>query len=427
VDAAEPGVGAAFADQPTVEAAVRDTLGTTYRHLGEIALAIRQHERALALRRQVFGPDHLDTIITMGNLAQAYQDSDRLPEAITLFDEELKLLWAKVGSDFPGIAKTSTVFKNTEGVVTWWDPKDYPAKMEQLVKAYRTAGRLPEAIALEEHMKQSLAIVGSKNPGTSKIGPGHPFYLGAIRTRSQEYQAAGRLPEAITLYENALKGARATLGPVHHDTLMLLSYLANAYLDAGRLPEAVALHEEALKQHRANRGSNDHHTIFSMKNLAAAYVAAQRWGEAESLYRELIAAFGRRTPGGPEVAYSLAGLGDCLLRQQKSAEAEPVLRECLAINKKSPDDWHRCYAQSLLGASLLGQQKYAEAEPLMISGYEGLKQREAKIPLDFKDRMTEALERLVQLYDATDQKDKADEWRKKLEQTKAAVTTPAKP
>jgi hypothetical protein len=37
-----------------------------------------------------------------------------------------------------------------------------------------------------------------------------------------------------------------------------------------------------------------------------------------------------------------------------------------------------------------------------------------------------ALERRVQLYDATGQKAKADEWRKQLEATKAAMKPPMK-
>ena len=45
-----------------------------------------------------------------------------------------------------------------------------------------------------------------------------------------------------------------------------------------------------------------------------------------------------------------------------------------------PDDWLTFNARSLLGGSLLGQKKYAEAEPLLLSGYEGMKQREDKIP-----------------------------------------------
>ena len=43
-----------------------------------------------------------------------------------------------------------------------------------------------------------------------------------------------------------------------------------------------------------------------------------------------------------------------------------------------------------------------------------LQAREAKIPAQGKIRLTEALERLVQLYEATDKKDDAAKWRKEL-------------
>ena len=58
-----------------------------------------------------------------------------------------------------------------------------------------------------------------------------------------------------------------------------------------------------------------------------------------------------------------------------------MLRECLAIRvKKQPDAWSTFNTQSKLGGVLLGQKKYADAEPLLLQGYEGMKQREAKIP-----------------------------------------------
>jgi hypothetical protein len=80
----------------------------------------------------------------------------------------------------------------------------------------------------------------------------------------------------------------------------------------------------------------------------------------------------------------------------------------------------------VLGEALLGQKKYVEAEPLLVQGYEGMKRREAEIPLQGKIRLSEALERLVRLYDAWGKKDKSDEWRKKLAQTKQVkkVTRP---
>ena len=85
------------------------------------------------------------------------------------------------------------------------------------------------------------------------------------------------------------------------------------------------------------------------------------------------------------------------------------------------------YAKSQLGEILTAQGRHADAEPLLLAGYEGLQQREAKIPAPGKARLTEALERLVQLYEATGKKDQADAWRKKLEETKAVAKPPAQP
>ena len=58
------------------------------------------------------------------------------------------------------------------------------------------------------------------------------------------------------------------------------------------------------------------------------------------------------------------------------------------------------------------RHRNADAEPLLRAGYEGMKQRAAKIPPQDKVRLPEAIERLVQLSEATDKKDEAAKWRK---------------
>jgi tetratricopeptide (TPR) repeat protein len=117
-----------------------------------------------------------------------------------------------------------------------------------------------------------------------------------------------------------------------------------------------------------------------------------------------------------EYAVLLVQLGVNLLQQNKPTEAEKLLRECLAIReKKEPDAIRTFNAKSVLGATLLGQKRYAEAESLLVQGYEGMRQREPpEAPPEFKVRLGEAVERLVQLYDAWGKKDKAEEWRKKI-------------
>jgi hypothetical protein len=111
----------------------------------------------------------------------------------------------------------------------------------------------------------------------------------------------------------------------------------------------------------------------------------------------------------------MAGLGLSLVRRGQWAEAEPVLRECLGSREKSqPDEWSTFNTRSTLGGSLLGQKKYAEAEPLIVSGYEGMKAREARIPPPGRPRFTDAAERVVKLYEAWGKKDEAARWRARL-------------
>jgi hypothetical protein len=52
-----------------------------------------------------------------------------------------------------------------------------------------------------------------------------------------------------------------------------------------------------------------------------------------------------------------------------------------------------------------------EAEPLLVAGYEGLKQREAAIPVADAKRVAEALERLIDFYTVMEQPVKAEKYR----------------
>ncbi len=70
----------------------------------------------------------------------------------------------------------------------------------------------------------------------------------------------------------------------------------------------------------------------------------------------------------PQLAGLLAQIGLGLLEQKKWTEAEPLLRECLAIREKTqPDAWSTFNTKSALGGALLGQKKNTDAEPLLLA------------------------------------------------------------
>jgi tetratricopeptide (TPR) repeat protein len=204
-----------------------------------------------------------------------------------------------------------------------------------------------------------------------------------------------------------------------------MNNLAAAYWAAGQLKKALPLFEQTLVKRKDRLGSDHPDTLQSMHNLATAYQDAGQLAKAEKLYRQILQQAQEQDPESPQTAALMAVLSLNLLQQKKYADAEPVLRECLAIREqKQPGFWATFSTQSMLGGALLGQKKYAEAEPLLSKGYQGMKNQEEKIPPQGKVRLVEALERLVQLYEATGRKDEAAKWRKRLLQAQEAQKKP---
>ena len=198
--------------------------------------------------------------------------------------------------------------------------------------------------------------------------------------------------------------------------------LAVNYRDAGQVADAAKVIDEWLPRGQARLGRDHPLTQHGVQTALSIYVLARTPAKAEPLLRDL-ADFAKRKDGAdsPQYAGQLAALGLNLLLQKKGTDAELVLRECLDFRqKKEPGVWTTFNTQSMLGESLLLQKKYASAEPLLVEGYEGIKQREAKIPPQGLVRLTEAVERLVRLYEALGNQEKAAEWRTKLENEKPA-------
>ena len=295
-------------------------------------------------------------------------------------------------------------------------------ELEAVVRA-KEAARKAEAASAQPPTPKSLPLLEETlKLHKAKLGPEHPDTLTSMNNLGQAYRYAGKLDLALPLLEETLKLRKAKLGPEHPNTLISMGSLVSAYQAAGKLDLALPLLEETLKLRKAKLGPEHPNTLIMMGGLAFVYDELKQFDKAELLLREQLRLMKQKSGGdSPGYAGALAQLGHNVLHQKKWTDAEPLLRECLAIREKTqPDVWSTFNTKSLLGGALLGQKKYADAEPLLLAGYEGMKKREAKIPPQGKIRLTEALERLVQLYEATDNKDEAAKWRKELESSKAA-------
>jgi tetratricopeptide (TPR) repeat protein len=221
--------------------------------------------------------------------------------------------------------------------------------------------------------------------------------------------------KSVTLLD-AVNAAESKVAEVFADRPLaeasIREMLGSTYLDLGEASKAVKQFERALALRQAILGPDQSETVGCRNKLAVAYRLAGRSDEASRLYDQNLES--------PSHAAALAIQGSMLLAQKKYAEAELKLRERLDICQKiQPDDWTTFDAKAMLGEAFMAQKKYNEAEPLLLSGYEGMKNREAKLPPDAKARLTKTLERLVQLYDIEGKKDKAAQWRKTLEAAKS--------
>ncbi len=164
--------GSAIGD-PLEVATMQNTLGLSLLGLGEAKLAIEVFEKAWDTRKAELGPDHLDTLNSMGNLAEGYRDSGNLDKALPLHEETFKLLKAKLGPDHPGTL----------------------IKMRNLAILYDEVGQRDKALPLFE---ETLKLMKVKN------GPDHPYTLASMNDLARYYWSLERLNDSVPLFEELL-------------------------------------------------------------------------------------------------------------------------------------------------------------------------------------------------------------------------------
>jgi tetratricopeptide (TPR) repeat protein len=143
-----------------------------------------------------------------------------------------------------------------------------------LATADQDAGRLEEAIPLYERTLSDAEHV---------LGETHPETLGCRNDLATAYQDAGRLEKAIPLYERTLSDAEHVLGETHPKTLGCRNDLATAYQAVGRLEKAIPLYERTLSDAERVLGETYPDTLTARNNLATAYQAVGRLEEAIAL------------------------------------------------------------------------------------------------------------------------------------------------
>ena len=246
--------GSAIGD-PLEVAEMQETLGQSLFGLGEYDLAVEVFEKARATRASKLGPDHPDTLMSMGNLAQGYQYAGKLDKALPLYEETLALRKTKLGPDHP----------------------DTLQSMNNLAVGYAAARKLDQALPLYE---ETLAL------RKSKLGPDHPDTIESMHNLAGGYRATGKLDQALPLFEETLALMKTKLGPDHPETLLRMNSLAAGYWSMKRLDKSVPLFEDVLKRQEAKLGRQHPDTQLTVANLGVNYKDAGRLKEAIPLLEE---------------------------------------------------------------------------------------------------------------------------------------------
>ena len=158
------------------------------------------------------------------------------------------------------------------------DHPDTFTSRNNLAYAYQSAGRLGEAVILYEKLFSDRTRI---------LGPNHRDTLASCNNLAYAFESAGRLTDAIALYEDLLVNSVRILGPDHDEAFLSRINLAGAYMSAGFLTKAIPLYEEALADSVRILGPNHHATLLSRTDLARAYMSAGRLAEAITLYQEV--------------------------------------------------------------------------------------------------------------------------------------------
>jgi serine/threonine protein kinase len=416
-------------DQPEVEMELRLTIAETYRQL-ELWKEMEQMAReTLRLAKSRFGDEHRTVAHSLGLLGYAQLGFGHLSEAETLFRQALSLA-KKLDDRHPDVAMGLHILALVlfrEGRLA----EAEAAYREALVRRKKLFGEAPDqgvAISLHdlglvvyqegnlaegENMLREALAMERKLFGNQHIKVEQPLNGLVSLLRSE-----GRDAEAETLER---EGAERSNPETLNELAWRLATSPGATLRYGS--NAVAYAEKAV-------AATSRTNAMYLDTLAAAYAAARQFDQAVSIQTEAIALLrneeqrkdyaSRLRLFESKVPYRDAGVlasrASALLAAGKFAESEPLARECLVLREKQiPDDWSTFNARSMLGGSLLGQKKYADAEPLLLSGYEGMKQREAQIPAEGRARLPEAMARIEQLYELTARPEQAAEWKKRQE------------
>jgi serine/threonine-protein kinase len=283
--------------EPSVEAAVRSTIGNSYLALSDYQAARPHLERSLELHggEEAADDEALGVVQRLAELL--HRDGSDVVRAERLAATLLERRLAGPGAEAPETLDA----------------------LDLLAGIYAGQGRLAEAEALD---RRNLEIRsrehGERDPGT----------LRSMNSLASTLFGLGRYEEASALYQRALDGSRRVLGEDHPDTLKLAGNLAVCWKSLGRPRRALPLLRRVAESRARVLGEEHAVTATAHHNLGVTLLELARYDEAEAAIERAIVIRSRNT--GP--AGSLGSrfvLAQLLAARGETEEAAELYREVL--------------------------------------------------------------------------------------------------
>jgi serine/threonine-protein kinase len=410
-----------LADQPAVQAEMLGVLGDVYRKLSLYEAADELVEEALALRREMYGPDDLrvaESLTMLGSVRQARGD---LGSAEELYAEAYRVRVNHLGGWDPQVADVLNnlgVVARAAGEFSRADslhrraltireatlgPKHaaVAVSLKNLALVLHSMGRIQEAVPLyRRSLELQIDITGEMHPevGTTLnslasallatgayaeaeelyrralavqrqvLGNEHRSTASTLNNLARTVSANGGPEEAIGMVDEALQIRERLLGSNHPAVATSLSDRGKLLLELGRLDESRADLERALRVYQEGAGYEHPGSAVIMEQLARTNLEAGALDEADSLYTESLRIERLAWPdGNDQIAFPLVGLARIRLARGNPAEAEPLLRQALEQRADlPPEHWGVVEAKTWLAQTLIALQRFDEAEQLLL-------------------------------------------------------------
>jgi tetratricopeptide (TPR) repeat protein len=274
-------------------------------------------QRALQIREQLLGPEHLDVADALSALAVLCVEQGQYEEATPLYLRALRI--QEQGMD------------PTDSQMVW--------TLNSLAQLSWTLGNYGEAEALYQRALHSVEQALTLDR-----------YLKAelLNNLAYLYCDQGRGREAEALYQQALGFWRQKPHPHASTPTDPQSGLAPLVEEPGRAGEADAHDPYAWALREQWLRPDPPEVAYSLNGLAELCREQGRAGEAEALYQRALSLWeqqlGEMHPG---MAYMLTGLASLYREQGREAEAEPLYYRALALREQALGAAHPKVAETL--------------------------------------------------------------------------------